>query len=168
MPLHGAGIPAYCRQVYETRKAAIQQKATRGTYRPSRRGRSMGQSPLSLEPLQALHKGTCRILRWDRVPAIESDPSPMRLRSSCANSSPLPVAVFLKDALACLCIPCLCVWRTPAKQRSQLHPALAIEAPIEALEEMPETARYSQRWPLGTSPSCRVFNNAMSLISPTL
>ena len=27
---------------------------------------------------------------------------------------------------------------------------------------------YSQRWPLGTSPSCRVFNNAMSLISLTL
>jgi hypothetical protein len=29
-------------------------------------------------------------------------------------------------------------------------------------------AHYSQRWPLRTSPSCRVFNNAMSLISLTL
>ena len=55
-----------------------------------------------------------------------------------------------------------------AEATPELHPALAIEAPIEALEEMPETARYSQRWPLGTSPSCRVFNSAMSLISPTL
>lgn len=55
-----------------------------------------------------------------------------------------------------------------AEATPELHPALAIEAPIEALEEMSETAHYSQRWPLGTSPSCRVFNNAMSLISPTL
>ena len=29
-------------------------------------------------------------------------------------------------------------------------------------------AHYSQRWPLRTSPSCGVFNNAMSLISLTL
>ena len=37
MPLHGAGIPAYCHQVYETRKAAIQQKQKERTYQDTQK-----------------------------------------------------------------------------------------------------------------------------------